>query len=137
MRARTRRCRIETYDSALAKLSLWLASRREHEPWQNKATPCTSSAAIPEPRPVRKYFARAILVPIALAILLSFVLAPLADRIERWHCGRIPAVAFVVATTIVVVGSVGWSVTRQAVQLGEKLPDYQDNLFAKIRDLRQ
>ena len=34
------------------------------------------------------YFAREILLPVALAILLSFLLTPATNRLERWHIPR-------------------------------------------------
>ena len=43
------------------------------------------------------YFARDLLIPLALAGLLTFLLAPLVTRLERW-IGRIAAVLLVVAT---------------------------------------
>src|SRR5260221_6821675 len=38
------------------------------------------------------YVAREFLVPLALAVLISFLLAPLAGRLERWKIGRVPSV---------------------------------------------
>jgi predicted PurR-regulated permease PerM len=38
------------------------------------------------------YFARDIFIPLALAILLSFALEPLAGVLRRWHFGRVPSV---------------------------------------------
>ena len=42
------------------------------------------------------YLAREVLVPITVAILLSFVLAPLADLLRRWRLGRVPSVLIAV-----------------------------------------
>jgi predicted PurR-regulated permease PerM len=41
------------------------------------------------------YFARDVLVPIALAVLLSFVLAPLVRRLQSWRFPRVIAVFIV------------------------------------------
>ena len=38
------------------------------------------------------YLAKGVLVPLTLAVLLSFLLSPICDRLERWRVGRIPAV---------------------------------------------
>jgi len=38
------------------------------------------------------YFARDVVIPITLAILLSFLLAPAVRWLRRWHLGRVPAV---------------------------------------------
>ena len=42
------------------------------------------------------YLGSEILIPLALAILLSFMLAPIVTRLRRWHLGRIPSVLLVV-----------------------------------------
>src|SRR3954447_4421644 len=42
------------------------------------------------------YFAQAVLIPLALAMLLSFLLAPLVARLEKWRIKRVPAVLIVV-----------------------------------------
>src|SRR5688500_17950488 len=58
------------------------------------------------------YFARDLLIPLALSALLTFLLAPLVTRIERW-VGRIAAVLLVVALIFTGLGAVGWVLTRQ------------------------
>ena len=49
------------------------------------------------------YWAQAVLVPLALAVLLTFVLTPLVTWLERW-IGRIPAVLAMVTLVFMVVG---------------------------------
>src|ERR1700739_1046975 len=53
------------------------------------------------------YFAKAILLPLALAILLTFVLAPLVRLLESWSLGRIPSVVIVVVCAILVIFGIG------------------------------
>lgn len=81
------------------------------------------------------YWAQAMLVPIALAILLSFVLAPPVTWLERW-LGRVPAVLMVVTLVFVVLGLAGWGLARQMDSLAEDLPRYRVNILAKIADVR-
>jgi predicted PurR-regulated permease PerM len=81
------------------------------------------------------YWAQAVLVPIALAILLSFVLAPPVNWLERW-VGRVPAVLMVVTLVFVVLGLAGWGLARQMNNLAEDLPRYRVNILAKIADVR-
>ena len=78
------------------------------------------------------YFARDILIPLALAALLTFLLSPLVARIERW-VGRIVAV---VSLVFAGAGAAGWVFTRQLVDLATELPEYQENIVAKHRSLR-
>jgi predicted PurR-regulated permease PerM len=61
------------------------------------------------------YVAKAILLPIALAILLAFLLTPLTDRLERWGVPRIPAVVMVVGMSFFLLVGLGWVVTMQLV----------------------
>jgi predicted PurR-regulated permease PerM len=81
------------------------------------------------------YWAQSVLVPIALAILLTFVLAPPVTWLERW-VGRIPAVLTVVALVFSVLGLAGWGLARQMDHLAEDLPRYRVNILAKIADVR-
>src|SRR3989304_4833329 len=45
------------------------------------------------------YWAQAILIPVALAILLTFLLSPVAGALERIVFGRLPSVILIVALT--------------------------------------
>src|SRR5215213_7941436 len=82
------------------------------------------------------HLAKDILLPLALAILISFLLTPLANRLERWGLGRVISVIAVVSVTFVVLGIIGWIVTSQLVDLGVKLPGYRSNLIAKVREIK-
>jgi predicted PurR-regulated permease PerM len=83
------------------------------------------------------YFAKDVLVPIALASLLSFLLAPLVDRLARWGMRKGLAVIVVAALAFSVLAVVGFLVTSQLIQLAGELPKYQENLQAKIKSLKQ
>jgi predicted PurR-regulated permease PerM len=82
------------------------------------------------------YFAKAILLPLALSILLCFLLAPLCDRLERWRVPRLAAVIVVVAMSVAVLGGLGYIVTNQLVDLGLQLPVHKENLIKKIQSIR-
>ncbi len=77
------------------------------------------------------YFARELLIPLALSALLTFLLSPLVTRLERW-IGRIAAVLSVVALIFTGLGAAGWMLTRQLVDLATKLPEYKGNITTKI-----
>jgi predicted PurR-regulated permease PerM/methylmalonyl-CoA mutase cobalamin-binding subunit len=81
------------------------------------------------------YLGRQLLIPLALAAILTFLLAPLVGYIERW-IGRIAAVLIVVAILFGVLGGAGWLLTRQLIDLAAKLPDYQTNIDNKLRAIR-
>jgi len=81
------------------------------------------------------YWAQAVLVPIALAILLTFVLTPPVTWLQRW-IGRIPAVLAMVTLVFTILGLAGWGLARQMDHLAEDLPRYRVNILAKIADVR-
>jgi predicted PurR-regulated permease PerM len=81
------------------------------------------------------YFASEILIPLALATLLTFLLAPLVSQIERW-LGRVVAVLVVVTMIFATTGAVGFVLTRQVIDLAKKLPDYKVNIVAKLHAVR-
>jgi predicted PurR-regulated permease PerM/methylmalonyl-CoA mutase cobalamin-binding subunit len=81
------------------------------------------------------YVGRQLLIPLALAAMLTFLLAPLVGYIERW-LGRIAAVLIVVATLFSVAGGAGWLLTRQLIDLTARLPAYQTNIDKKLQAIR-
>jgi predicted PurR-regulated permease PerM len=81
------------------------------------------------------YWAQAVLVPIALAILLTFVLTPPVTWLERW-VGGVRAVLVVVTLVFTVLGLAGWGLARQMDHLAQDLPGYRANILAKIADVR-
>src|SRR6478672_13315243 len=62
------------------------------------------------------YFGRDLLIPLALAALLTFLLSPLVTRLERW-LGRFVAVLLVVVLIFSALGGAGYVLTRQLVDL--------------------
>ena len=82
------------------------------------------------------YFAREILVPIALAVLLSFVLAPLVRFLQRLRVPRSLAVMGAVTTALALSLSLATMVMIEVDQLANDLPRYQSTLGEKIHDLR-
>jgi predicted PurR-regulated permease PerM len=81
------------------------------------------------------YWAQAVLVPFAVAILLAFVLTPPVTWLQRW-VGRVPAVLAVVTLVFAVLGLAGWGLARQMDHLADDLPRYRANILAKISDVR-
>ena len=81
------------------------------------------------------YWAQAVLVPVALAVLLTFVLAPPVVWLQR-RIGRVPAVLSVVLLVFTFFGLAGWGVVRQMSGLGTDLPTYRANIRAKVRDVQ-
>lgn len=82
------------------------------------------------------YLARVVLVPFALAMLFSFLLTPAVIWLERTRFPRALAVSFVVVLFVAAMGSVGWTVADQLVDVTNQLPNYRANIKNKIESLR-
>jgi predicted PurR-regulated permease PerM len=82
------------------------------------------------------YFGREVFVPIALAILLSFVLAPLVRLLQRWHIPRGLSVISVVLLAFMSIFALGGVIATQVAELAGDLPQYQFTMREKIKSLR-
>ena len=82
------------------------------------------------------YFGREIFVPIALAILLSFVLAPLVSSLQRVRVPRGLAVVSVVIFAFALIFALGSLLAAQLTQLAGDLPRYQSTITEKIQSFR-
>jgi len=82
------------------------------------------------------YLGREVLMPIALAVLMSFVLAPLVGLLQRIYVPRVVAVFLVVLVAFSAVFALGGLMVSQVNQLAGELPRYQSTLREKIQALR-
>jgi predicted PurR-regulated permease PerM len=78
------------------------------------------------------YFARVMLVPLALAVLFTFVLAPLVSALERIRIPRFLAIFLVVGVAVSGIGIMGWTVGNQLIDVTNQLPSYKTNIKEKI-----
>jgi predicted PurR-regulated permease PerM len=83
------------------------------------------------------YWLQAVLVPLALAVLLTFLLSPVVSALQRWGLGRVPAVLATALRALSILGGVGWTLTRQLVTLADELPGYSQNIPPSRALLRQ
>jgi len=82
------------------------------------------------------YFGREVLVPIALAVLMSFVLAPLVRLLQGLYVPRSLAVIVVVFVAFAAVFGLAALMVSQVNQLASDLPSYQTTLREKIQSVR-
>ena len=83
------------------------------------------------------YLAKGVLVPLTLAVLLSFLLSPVCDGLERRKLGRIPAVLMTAILGFTVLGAVAWTAAVQVTGLAPKLPEYQKNIGEKLNSVNE
>ena len=84
---------------------------------------------------VALYLAKGVLVPLTLAVLLSFLLSPVCDWLERRKLGRIPAVFATVVVGFSIFGMATWTVVVQMTELAPRVPEYQKNIQAKLHSI--
>ncbi len=82
------------------------------------------------------YFGREVFIPIVVAVLLAFVLAPLVDLLRRLRLGRVPSVVLATLLALGIVLSLGALIGTQVAQLATDLPRYQVTIRDKLRSLQ-
>src|SRR4051812_38571130 len=81
------------------------------------------------------YFTRDVLIPVALAILLSFLLRPVVNRVKRLRIGRAASVVVVVLLAFALIGILSYVVADQVLDLASKVDQYKGNIIAKVERL--
>lgn len=80
--------------------------------------------------------AEEVFIPIALTVMLSFLLTPFVVRLTHWGLPKAVAILLAVTVAFSVMAGVTWIVVTQTMQLIEKLPDYEENIRQKITKLK-
>jgi len=83
------------------------------------------------------HLGKEVLIPFALAVLLAFLLTPLASTFERLRLGRIPAVALCMLLAVSVLGSTTWLVLYQMSELTEDLPEHRTRILERIQSIQR
>src|SRR5438552_2663586 len=79
------------------------------------------------------YWGRGLLIPLALALYLAFLLTPLVRAFQHWGLRRVPSVLAVTVVATAVLFAVGWAVAEECSRFANRLPDYVDALEKKIQ----
>jgi predicted PurR-regulated permease PerM len=83
------------------------------------------------------YFAKDVILPLAIAVLITFALSPLAARLRKTGLPNVPAVLCVVTLAVAVVSLFFLVVAAQLSSLSQNLPTFQANIIAKVEGLRE
>ena len=78
------------------------------------------------------HYARDVIVPICLAILITFVLSPVVSRFEKLHLRRVPSAILVSLLFFAGMGTLTWVVARQVVNVAVQFPQYKTNIETKF-----
>lgn len=82
------------------------------------------------------YFGREVLVPVTLALLLAFLLAPLVSVLRRARLGRVPSVLLGVIVALSTVLAIGGVIGTQLAELTTELPRYAVTVEKKVHTIR-
>ncbi|MDF2813629.1 MAG: family transporter, partial [Microvirga sp.] len=82
------------------------------------------------------YIGQDVFLPVVLAILLAFVLAPFVDWMRRWHLGRVPSVVIAVLVALGIIVALGGIIGFQVAGLATDLPRYQATIKEKVGSIR-
>jgi predicted PurR-regulated permease PerM len=82
------------------------------------------------------YFGREVLVPVTLALLLAFLLAPLVAALRRLHLGHVPSVLLALTVALAITLSIGAVIGSQIAQLSTNLPFYVVTIETKVTSVR-
>ncbi len=83
------------------------------------------------------YLGREVLIPIAIAVLLSFVLGPLVNLLRRLRLGRFVAVLAAVLFATGIIGALSTVIGVQVADLVQDIPRYQHTIERKVQGLRE
>ena len=83
------------------------------------------------------YWAKPVLIPTALAILLTLLLSPVVTFLHRGGLPKAPAVVLVVGVAGLMLAVMGWILAAQIVQLTAELPAYQESVARRIEAMRR
>lgn len=78
------------------------------------------------------YLGRTVLIPITLAVLLSFLLAPVVNLLRRIHLGRVLSVVVAVIIALGIILALGGLIGTQIANLAEEVPNYATTIRAKV-----
>ncbi len=82
------------------------------------------------------YFGREVLVPVTLALLLAFVLAPVTTLLRRLHLGKVPSVLLGVILALGLIVAVGGVIGSQIAELASDIPKYATTVETKVSNVR-
>jgi predicted PurR-regulated permease PerM len=83
------------------------------------------------------YLGRSVLIPITLAILLSFLLAPLVNLLRRLYFGRVLSVLVSVLLALTAILALGGLIGTQLAELAEEVPRYAVTIQQKVDTVQQ
>lgn len=82
------------------------------------------------------HYGQDLIVPLALAVLISFLLSHPIGWLERLRIGHTAPVVIVLLLTFSLAGTMIWIATNELTEIVIRLPEYQQNIRAKLDRLQ-
>lgn len=82
------------------------------------------------------YFGQGVLIPITLAVILSFILSPVVNVLQRLRLWRAPAVIVTVLAALGIIGAIGTLLGTQAASLSVNATQYASAIEGKIEGIQ-
>ncbi len=82
------------------------------------------------------YIGKPVLMPVALSVLLAFVLTPLVLALEKWRIGRIASVIIASCIAFASIGLASWGLADQLTRLAKDLPNHEQEIKDKMANLQ-
>ncbi|MEY3307565.1 MAG: hypothetical protein RLZZ413_1603 [Pseudomonadota bacterium] len=83
------------------------------------------------------FFARDVVLPLAIAMLVTFALSPLVSRLRRLGVPHLASVLMVVAAAFLAISLFFLVVAGQLSSLAQNLPTFQRNIITKVEALQE
>jgi predicted PurR-regulated permease PerM len=83
------------------------------------------------------YLAREVIIPITLAVLLAFVLAPVVKLLRRLGLWRVPSVLLAALLAVAVVLGIAGLIGTQLADTAEQVPRYETTIRSKVEAVRK
>lgn len=80
-------------------------------------------------------FAKTILIPLGLALLISFILFPLTKRFESWGMNEMVAAFLSILTMFLIIGGGVFFLSTQVIHLSKDLSDFQEKIMGLFTDV--
>lgn len=78
---------------------------------------------------------RTILIPLAFALFMSFILLPLAKKIESWGTGKVLAAFLSILSVILIIAGGIYLFSSQLIELSKELSNFQDRIISAFADV--
>lgn len=83
------------------------------------------------------YIGKEVLLPLAIALLLTFALAPIVASLRKAGIPKLIAVVLTVVITFLAIAAFAFLVATQVSNLAQNIPTYQANVLEKVRSLKE